>query len=61
MVPPANSEALEKAILELIPDEKLKNSLSERGFRRIIEHLQWKKVADLMTESYQKEINKMLS
>lgn len=61
MVPPANSEALEKAILELIPDEKLKNSLSEKGFRRIIEHLQWKKVADLMTESYQKEINKMLS
>ena len=35
-------------------------SLNKKGFNRIIEHLQWEKVAKLMTESYETEIKKMI-
>ena len=59
-VAPGNSEELEKAMLKLLPDENLKKSLAEKGFNRIIEHLQWKEVAKLMTERYEEEIKKMI-
>ena len=58
-VAPGNSKELEEAMLKLLPDENLKNSLAEKGFNRIIEHLQWKEAAKLMTESYEAEIKRM--
>ena len=59
-VSPGNSEELEEAMLKLLPDENLKKSLAEKGFKRIIEHLQWKEVAKLMTECYEEEIKRMI-
>ena len=56
---PGNSKELEEAMLKLLPDENLKNSLAEKGFNRIIEQLQWKEAAKLMTESYEAEIKRM--
>ena len=58
-VAPGNSKELEEAMLKLLPDENLKNSLAEKGFNRIIEQLQWKEAAKLMTESYEAEIKRM--
>ena len=60
LVSPGNSKELEEAMLKLLPDEDQKSSLAEKGFNRIIEHLQWEKVAKLMTESYETEINRMI-
>ena len=60
-VAPGNSEELEEAMLKLLPDENLKKSLAEKGFNRIIEHLQWKEVAKLMTECYEDEIKRMIN
>ena len=58
-VAPGNSKELEEAMLKLLPDENLKNSLAEKGFNRIIEQVQWKEAAKLMTESYEAEIKRM--
>ncbi len=58
-VAPGNSKELEEAMLKLLPDENLKNSMAEKGLNRIIEHLQWKEAAKLVTESYEAEIKRM--
>ena len=59
LVSPGNSKELEEAMLKLLPDEEKKSFFAEKGFNRIIEHLKWEKVAKLMTESYETEINRI--
>lgn len=58
IVEPGKSKELEKAILELLPNEQLKKILAEKGFQRIRKDLQWSEVALRATEMYEVEIEK---
>jgi glycosyltransferase involved in cell wall biosynthesis len=58
IVEPGKSKELEKAILELLPNEQLKKILAEKGFQRIRKDLQWSEVALRATEMYEAEIEK---
>jgi len=57
LVPPGNSEALERAIIYLLdhPDER--RALAEAGFRRVQESLTWEHAAKKTVAVYEEEID----
>jgi glycosyltransferase involved in cell wall biosynthesis len=59
IVNPGSSKELEEAILKLLPNEDLKNTLAEKGFQRIQKDLQWKEVAIRATQMYETEIKRL--
>ena len=59
IVNPGSSKELEEAILKLLPNEDLKNTLAEKGFQRIHKDLQWKEVAIRATQMYETEIKRL--
>ena len=59
IVNPGSSKELEEAILKLLPNEDLKNTLAEKGFQRIQKDLQWQEVAIRATQMYETEIKRL--
>ena len=57
LVPPADSVALEKAILSLLDDPERRNELSRAGFDRINKRFTWKHAAERIVNVYQEAIH----
>lgn len=57
LVPPADSVALEKAILSLLDNPERRNELSRAGFDRIHKRFTWKHAAERIVEVYQEAIH----
>ncbi len=58
LVPPADSEALVKAISGLMNNPERRRQLGEMGYRRVTSMFNWKNTALQTTEVYQEAINR---
>jgi MMP alpha-(1->4)-mannosyltransferase len=56
LVPPGDSDALEKAILELLGDPVQREKLADAGYKRILKHFTWKNTAEKTVEAYREVI-----
>ena len=57
IVPPRNPEALAKAIIKLLKNEKLKKEMGENAYKKLKTDLSWDKIAEKTIEVYKKAIN----
>ena len=57
LVPPGNSRALEKAILELLDDPSQREALAQKGYQRVLKEFTWEKTAIRTVEAYKDIIN----
>ena len=57
LVPPGDAKALEKAIIELLDDEKQRENLACRGYERVTNEFTWEKCAIRTAQVYQEVIN----
>ncbi|MCG8550120.1 MAG: glycosyltransferase, partial [Desulfobacterales bacterium] len=57
LVPPGDAKALEKAIIELLDDEKQREDLACRGYERATTQFTWEKCAMRTALVYQEVIN----
>ncbi|MFH2092347.1 MAG: glycosyltransferase family 4 protein [Pseudomonadota bacterium] len=56
MVPPANAEALKKAILELLDNPVLRENLAEKGYQRVMQEFTWERTAIKTVAAYKETI-----
>ena len=56
MVPPADVNALKKAIIDLLENPTLREDLAEKGFQRIISRFTWEKTAMRTVDAYREVI-----
>ena len=52
-VPPADSEAIAKAISQLLDDELLRRKMGQAGIRRVEEHFNWRRAAEETVQVYE--------
>ncbi|MEA1968488.1 MAG: glycosyltransferase family 4 protein [Thermodesulfobacteriota bacterium] len=57
MVPPADSNALEKAIKELLDDPDECERLADAGYKRVLKHFTWERTAIETARTYKRVIN----
>jgi len=57
VVPPADSDALAKAITELLDNPDMARSLATAGYKRVQENFTWKRAAEKTVEAYQEAIS----
>ncbi len=57
MVPPADAPALTEAILELMDDPALRQTLAEKGYQRVHQEFTWEKTAVRTAAEYRKVIH----
>jgi glycosyltransferase involved in cell wall biosynthesis len=57
LVEPANPEALAEALIYVLKDDGLRQSMGEVGHRRVTELYTWKRVSDSLWEKYAEVIN----
>ena len=57
MVPPGDASALEQAIIELLDNEKAREDLAERGYKRVTTEFTWEKCAMRTAQAYQEVID----
>ena len=57
LVPPGDAKALEKAIIELLDDEKQREELACRGYERVKREFTWEKCAMRTAQVYREVIN----
>jgi glycosyltransferase involved in cell wall biosynthesis len=57
LVPPGNSRALEKAILELLDDPSQCEALAQKGYQRVLKEFTWEKTAIRTVKAYLEIIN----
>jgi glycosyltransferase involved in cell wall biosynthesis len=57
LVPTGDANALKQAILELLEDSKQRESLAEKGYKRVLSEFTWEKTAIKTTEAYKELIN----
>ena len=53
VVQTGNSEQLKNAIFKLLNNEILKEEMAEKGYQRVHKALNWKRVANSVTEIYE--------
>ncbi len=58
LVPPGDSKALEKAILELLDDPEQREKLAKAGYERILKHFTWENTAIKTVQAYRDAIAK---
>ncbi|MCP4667213.1 MAG: glycosyltransferase family 4 protein [Deltaproteobacteria bacterium] len=56
LVPPADPEALSRAIIALLDNPQRARNLGEAGFKRVHAHFTWKKAAEKTVEVYRETI-----
>jgi glycosyltransferase involved in cell wall biosynthesis len=56
LVPPADPDALSKAIITLLDHPERARKLGEEGFKRVQAHFTWKKAAEKTVEVYRETI-----
>ncbi|MEA3421689.1 MAG: glycosyltransferase family 4 protein, partial [Acidobacteriota bacterium] len=57
VVPPADSDALAKAITELLGNPDMARSLGTAGYKRVQENFTWKRAAEKTVEAYKEAIS----
>lgn len=57
LVPPGDAGALEKAILELLDDPVLCDTLARKGYERVLKEFTWEKTALKTVDIYRETIN----
>ncbi len=57
LVPPGDSKAIEKAVCELIDDEKERERLADAGYKRVTTQFTWEVTAIKTVEAYREVIN----
>lgn len=57
IVPPKNPEALAKAIIKLLKEEKLRKQMGENAYKKLKTDLSWDKIAKKTIEVYEKAID----
>jgi glycosyltransferase involved in cell wall biosynthesis len=57
MVQPMNSEAIEEAVIRILGDPGLGNSLGESGRREVLERYTWNKIADRTLRIYRENLS----
>ncbi|MCA1786499.1 MAG: glycosyltransferase, partial [Desulfobacteraceae bacterium] len=57
LVPPGDSPALEKAILELLDDASLRDTLAQKGYERVLSQFTWEATARKTVEAYREIIH----
>jgi glycosyltransferase involved in cell wall biosynthesis len=57
VVPPADSEAIAKAIIKLLDNPDMAGSLAAAGYKRVQENFTWKRAAEKTIEAYKEAIN----
>ena len=57
IVPSADSQALAKAIKELLDNPEKAKALGEAGFKRVHQFFTWKKAAQATVEAYRETIH----
>ena len=57
IVPPADPEALEKAIIELLDNPEKRKELGEAGYNRVHSKFTWKQAAEKTVQAYEEVIN----
>ena len=57
LVPPADSNALKTAILELLDDPDQRDALAEKGYQRVLNEFTWEKTAVKTVNAYKDIIN----
>ncbi len=57
VVPPADSDALAKAITELLDNPEMAGSLAAAGYKRVQENFTWKRAAEKTVEAYREAIS----
>jgi glycosyltransferase involved in cell wall biosynthesis len=57
LVPPADFEALAKAIKDLLDNPIKAKKLGQAGYRRVINHFTWEKAAEKTVEAYRETID----
>ena len=56
LVPPENSNALSKAIADLLDNPELSARLGQAGYRRVHQHFTWRRAAEKTVEAYREAI-----
>ena len=56
IVPPRDSEALARAVIRLLRDEKLRRQMGENAYRKLKEDFSWDGIALRTVEVYEKAI-----
>jgi len=57
LVPPGDSQALEKAILELLDDASLRDTLAQKGYERVLSQFTWEATARKTVQAYREIIH----
>ncbi|MCF8113470.1 MAG: glycosyltransferase family 4 protein, partial [Desulfotignum sp.] len=57
LVPPGDSGALEKAILELLDDPSQREILAQKGYDRVLSHFTWEATAQKTVQAYREIIH----
>ena len=57
VVPPADAEAIAKAIIKLLDNPDMVGSLAAAGYKRVQENFTWKRAAEKTIEAYKEAIN----
>ena len=57
VVPPADPDALAKAIIELLDNPDMARTLAAAGYKRVQENFTWKRAAEKTVEAYQEAIS----
>lgn len=58
LVPPGNSDALKTAIIELLEDSTLRETLAQKGYERVQTEFTWEKTAQRTAQAYREIISK---
>jgi len=56
LVPPQNSNALSKAITDLLDNPELSARLGQAGYERVHQHFTWRRAAEKTVEAYREAI-----
>jgi len=57
VVPPADADALAKAIIKILDNPDMAQHMAAAGYRRVQQHFTWKRAAEKTVEAYQEAIN----
>jgi glycosyltransferase involved in cell wall biosynthesis len=57
LVPPENSNALSKAISDLLDNPELAGRLGQAGYKRVYQHFTWRRAAEKTVETYREAID----
>lgn len=56
VVPPADADALAKAIIKILDNPDMAQHMAAAGYKRVQEHFTWKRAAEKTVEAYQEAI-----